>query len=374
MKRERERVMTVSERLTRWRGLLSPQEPWFDLVYLAFFFFRWFWRPPTVEEAALSLAALGVFLVGYVVAMRRRDWTVLVAAGLSVLLGLWLSQTNFGGAVLIVFAAPMIARLPDPRLRAPALIAYGPTVLLLGLATGQAWYFLLAVFFLAGVAALSAGAAARRAEREAGEETRRIAAEFAVAEAERGRIARDLHDLLGHSLSVIALKADLAQRLADSDPDKAAAEIASIQEISRKALSEVREAVSGLRERRLAEALGEAAERLREAGLEVSLEVDEIDLSPEIAQAFAMMAREASTNILRHAGAQRVAMVLRRTAEGVELRIRDDGAGGADPLGGGLSAMRRRLADIGAELQVGEGENGRGVELAGLWPAESGLR
>jgi two-component system sensor histidine kinase DesK len=367
-------MITLSERLTRWRGFLSPREPWIDLVYLGFFFFRWLWTPPTLEEAAFSLAALGVFLVGYVVSMRRRDWTVLVAAGASVLIGFWLVQSNFGGAVLIVFAAPMIARLPDQRLRAPALIGYGPLVLVLGLATGLAWYLLLAIFFLAGVSALSAGAAARRAEGEAAEETRRVAAEFAAAEAERGRIARDLHDLLGHSLSVIALKADLAQRLSESAPEKAAAEIASIQEISRKALAEVREAVSGLRDWRLVEALGEAAERLREAGLEVSLEVDEIDLSPEIAQAFSMMAREASTNILRHAGAQRVAMVLRRTAEGVELRIRDDGAGGADPLGGGLSAMRRRLADIGAELQVGEGEDGRGVELAGLWPAEAGLR
>ena len=290
--------MRGSDRIDRWRGLLSPQKPWLDLIYLGFFFFRWFWRPPTLEEAALSFAALGLFLAGYVLSMRRRDWTILIAAGLGVGLGFWLAQSNFGGAVLIVFAAPMIARLPDPRLRDPALIALGPIVLAGWLASGQSGWFLLALCFLGGIGGLSAWAAARRSEREESEEARRIAAEFAAAEAERGRIARDLHDLLGHSLSVISLKADLALRLQDSDPDRARSELASIQEVSRTALAEVREAVSGLRERRLAEALAEAAARLREAGLQVSLDADEIDLSPEIAKAFSMMAREASTNIL----------------------------------------------------------------------------
>ncbi len=328
------------------KTLFTTKKPWLDLVYLGCFFLAWFVDPPNTTEIALSLGALVGFVALYVFTMRRMDWTVLVASGLAVCLGLAMAAMNFGSAVFIVFAAPMIARLPDTRLRVPALIVLGPAGVLGCVLIGAPWYFTLAVVVLSALSGLTASSAARRAESELEAEDRQARAAAAAVEAERSRISKDLHDLLGHSLSVISLKADLAARLFEQKPDMARQEIEAIQTISRDALSEVRDAVSGLRDRSLQSELKSVIAALESAGIEVLVQGELPALSGEPEAALVMVLREASTNILRHAQASRVEIAFVREAGRHRISVRDNGRGGRPAEGNGLSGMRERVEAV----------------------------
>lgn len=360
--------MTFSDRA---RDLFSTRRPWLDLVYLSFFFFHWTIAPPDLVEAGLGFGALGLFIGVYIFTMRRLDWTVLIGAGLGITLALALAAQNWSAAVFMVFSAPMIARMPDPALRTPALVILGPVIILASWLSGVPWWWIAAVLVLAALSALSAGAAARRAEREADAEDREAEASRMGAEAERARIARDLHDLLGHTLSVITLKADLAVRLFEQDPARARAELDSIQSISRDALGEVREAVTGLKARSLKAAWEETRARLREAGLTVEGDYTDVPLDTETEPALAMALREGVTNILRHSGAKTVHVTLAHNAEAVTLSLDDDGIGGAIRAGGGLSGLTERLAAVGGRLDIEQPGNG-GTRLRASVPAASG--
>jgi len=181
--------------------------------------------------------------------------------------------------------------------------------------------------------------------------------------AERERIARDLHDLLGHSLSVIALKAELARRLIERDPARARLEIEGVEAAAREALSETRRAVVGMRAAGLAPELARAKWVLLGADVQVNFVGDaELRLPPQVETVVALALREAVTNILRHAKAQHCEIRLEKTATQVILLVRDDGVGTPAPHGNGLTGMAERAASLNGSLQV-RARLGGGTEL-----------
>ncbi len=170
-----------------------------------------------------------------------------------------------------------------------------------------------------------------------------------AAETERSRIARDLHDLLGHSLTTITVKAALARRLADLDPARAAAEIAEVEELSRRSLADVRAAVAGYRDVSLAGELASGREVLRAAGIDAVFPgaVDVVD--PRYAELFGWAVREAVTNVVRHSRAGRCTITL-----GPDwIEVVDDGRGSAAGSGSGLAGLRERAAAVGATVSAG---------------------
>jgi two-component system sensor histidine kinase DesK len=185
-----------------------------------------------------------------------------------------------------------------------------------------------------------------------------------AAENERFRIARDLHDLLGHSLTTITVKAGLAARLGDTDPARARQEIAEVETLARQTLGDVRAAVANYRDMTLAGELATGRQLLRAVGITADLPraVDMVD--PAHQELFGWVVREGLTNIVRHAHASSCA--IRLSASGVE--ITDDGVGGAAPPGNGLSGLRERVAASGGVVDAGPLEP-RGwrlrVQLAG---------
>ncbi len=186
---------------------------------------------------------------------------------------------------------------------------------------------------------------------EALEDARAEVARLA-AEGERTRIARDLHDLLGHSLTTITVKSALAHRLAERDPARAAVEIAEVEELARRTLTDVRAAVAGYREVTLANELAAAREVLRAAGISAVIPGAVDSVSQECGQLFAWVVREAVTNVVRHSRARRCE--IRISAGSVE--ILDDGIGGSAVTprqGNGLIGLAERVQDAGALLQVG---------------------
>jgi two-component system sensor histidine kinase DesK len=210
----------------------------------------------------------------------------------------------------------------------------------------------------------------------AGEKLRRADAEIEhlAKIAERERIARDLHDLLGHTLSLITLKAELARKLVDRDPQRAKQEMLDVEHTSRAALADVREAISGYRGEGIAAELIRARKTLETAGITVDCEFDQLPLTPAQETVLALALREAVTNVVRHAQAQRCKVKLQREKDVCTLEIADNGRGAEGPEGNGLRGMRERLEAIGGSLQRQTNAGTRLVIHLPLAPVASALR
>ncbi len=190
---------------------------------------------------------------------------------------------------------------------------------------------------------------------------RKDMAELAVQE-ERNRFARDLHDILGHSLTVITVKAELAGKLMAANPERAAAEVADVESLARAALADVRAAVAGYRELSLAGELVSARTALQAAEIKADLPTTVDEVPEENRELFAWVVREGVTNVIRHSGAKRC--TIRLTA--AQIEVLDDGKGptpGGGASGHGLVGLRERADQAGAGVQVGEAPGG-GFRLA----------
>jgi two-component system, NarL family, sensor histidine kinase DesK len=174
-------------------------------------------------------------------------------------------------------------------------------------------------------------------------------ARLAVGE-ERLRFARDLHDLLGHSLSVIALKSELAGRLIKTTPGLAAHEVEDIEKVARDALKEVREVVAGYRQPTLAAELAGAHEALAAAGIEFSVDQDRVALPPAVEAVLAWTVREGVTNVMRHSQAKRCAIRIDNKDGRATVDVVDDGRGGLPEAGSGLSGLQERVLERGGTL------------------------
>ncbi|MDL4818284.1 sensor histidine kinase [Actinomadura opuntiae] len=196
-------------------------------------------------------------------------------------------------------------------------------------------------------------------------EARSEVARLAAAD-ERLRIARDLHDLLGHSLSLIVLKSELARRLDEKDHARAMAEVSDIESVARQSLADVRAAISGYRRRDLAEELDGARAVLAAAETEAVVRTPGAPLPDRVDGLFGWAVREGVTNIVRHARARRVTITVGRADGVATLEIVDDGCGKAPEghaPGHGLAGLAERVADAGGTVSAGPLDGG-GFRLA----------
>ena len=175
----------------------------------------------------------------------------------------------------------------------------------------------------------------------------RLGLELATSEG-REAVARDVHDLIGHSLTVVKLKAQLARRLIDTDPERAKAELAAIESLTAEAIAGVRATVAGARAASLTEQLSASADALRSAGVTPVVDGDPGALSPAQGLTASWILREATTNILRHADASTVTVSVRPGM----LAVQDDGRGAGEQEGNGVRGMRERAAAAGARFEL----------------------
>ncbi|MFD9171764.1 histidine kinase [Streptomyces diastaticus] len=201
--------------------------------------------------------------------------------------------------------------------------------------------------------------------------TRQELARTAV-ERERLRFSRDLHDLLGHTLSVVVVKAEAARRLVPHDAEAAGVQMRDIEEVGRHALTEVREAVSGYREESVGAEIERARSLLETAGIAVWVDREGPPLPPRAEALLSWVVWEAATNVVRHSGASRCRFAVSMAADGTaRLRVTDDGRGEQEPdgaTGSGLAGLAERLGSSGGRLRTGPGPDGRGFTVVAELP------
>ncbi len=348
------------EWLQRLHRRLLPDDPgigwtpYLWLVYLSFFFIRYFFVVPTAGEVVAIIATLVVFLVLYFNGYWKRGWALVPnIAGIALIGTVW-AATNEGAGVFFIYAASFAGWIGPPSRAAFAVgIVLSWAGITAGLVQPHPTFWVPALLFgsLIGMVNIYYAGQQRKsaALRLSQEEVRTLA-----QVAERERISRDLHDLLGHTLSVIALKAELAGKLIDRDPGRAAEEIREVERVSRSALAQVRDAVTGFRQRGLAGELEHARVALKAAAVELTVDGEPPRMPPELEAVVALVLREAVTNVIRHAQANHCRILLRAEAGELMLEVKDDGRGAPQATGGGIDGMRTRIAEVGGRFEIAE--------------------
>jgi two-component system sensor histidine kinase DesK len=343
-------------------------EPFAWLIYsLPYLFTSLYARIDALEKAGhagLYAAFLALYLGGHLMRGPRILWLV---AGLDAI-AVAGSLRNPSAACFFIYGSAIIANGFPPRRAMQVLAAQ----VLIGAAASAAlgmewWYYMASVVISALIGAVTIQAAAK----EAGDAKLRLAQdeiERIAKLAERERIARDLHDLLGHTLSVVVLKSELAQKLLARDPPRALQEMAEVERISRQGLAEVREAITGYRSSGLAAEIETVRDTLTAAGIEATIEGRPAPLTPAQETALSLALREAATNVIRHAAATRCHIRFYAQDGSALMEVQDDGRGGEAPFGNGLTGMRERIQALGGAL-LREGD--RGTRLLIRLPLEN---
>ena len=361
--------------------------PFVWLIYLSAYLIYPFW----VGSRALVWAVDAVGLVAFLALYFRGFWVdgarrLPIIGGLAVL-GAALAPINPGALTFFIYASAFIGGACAGR--SAALWVIGLTVagvsIAATLALVQGWrtplepMLIVSVILMTpiiGFVNLHYNETRQRdaALRLAQDEIARLA-----TRAERDRIAGDLHDLLGHTLSVIVLKSGLASKLMARDTARAAVEIADVERNSRDALAEVRRAVQGFRATTLSDELVRARGVLATAGIEVAMSTavvpasgHVVDLSPQVEHAAALILRESITNVIRHSRATRCRIDVARAGAMLTLEVADDGVGGPAAEGSGTEGMRARAREIGGALDR-DGRRGMLIRLTAPWTPPASL-
>jgi len=340
--------------------------PYLWLVWLGFFFIPWGVQSTSAATKIATVVAIALFLPFYFRYYRARGaerWWII---GIIAALGCALTLFNGAGGGLLIYAGAFAGYSLRPRLAvvvlaALAIVAIGEYATL-GYPLMQ-WVWAPVVIVMIGLANLWGAERHRQscALRRSQDEVKRLA-----ATAERERIGRDLHDLLGHTLTLITVKAELAAKLAERDMIGAAREIREVERISREALQQVREAVGGYRTGGFTSELANARATLTATNIDLTEKTDSRVLSDTQDSLLAMVLREAVTNVVRHSGARHCRIELEGHDHDIRLLVADDGHGGKVHEGNGLKGMRERLQAVSGQLDIASGDEG--TRLAILVP------
>ena len=350
---------------TRLRG--NSWRNWFAydhtvwLVFLGFWVLQPYMEHPPLRTWLWLFLALALFIPLYLFSHagpRRFRWAGVLGMFVLAMVYVPFNQSAWG---IYIFIA---ASLPEISESANAVI--GLLLLQCGAIVTQSWLFHLSPWTWSmglGFTLLIGMNRLRMEQKHRADAKLRMAheeIERLAKTAERERIARDMHDVLGHSLSLIVLKSELAGRLFDSQPSRAALEIAEIETAARQALAEVRKTITGYRSEGFASELTRAAQVLKTAGVRLNKPAKAPYLTPRHEATLSFVLREAVTNIVRHADASECSIEVFTGQDLTRLVIADDGRGDIRQEGNGLRGMRERVQELGGSLSL---ESSRGTRL-----------
>jgi len=344
-------------KLKPWRTIFRDRDhgwsPLLWVVYLGFFYIDPVLSHASARIWAFDIAGGVAFIFLYFGLFALVNPNFYIHIGGMVLLGIAFMPINSGACTFFIFAAAMLPFCVDTRTAAVVgLFTVGAVGAIEGLVLHiNGWTLFYSALFPIIIGAGNTFFAERnrmnRKLRKANEEIEHLA-----KVAERERIARDLHDVLGHTLSVITLKSELAGKLIERDPERAGKEIREVEQISRQALSDVRDAIRGYRSKGLAAELAQAKSTLETAGLSVQCDAATTMQLPAMQESVLSLAvREAVTNVVRHARASSCRLRIEQQNGSCRLEIADDGQGFVTMEGNGLRGMRERVEMLGGTLE-----------------------
>ncbi len=331
------------------KGLGWLQYVW--LVYLAGIPIELAGRHASLQQWTIALLGVAVFLPIYLAGYRltgRRLYAVIAALAV---LGMVFSPMLDSAVVYFIYAASFIGfafpsafgyRILFGYALLVAAYCYGVHVAPSALISGIVFSALVGAVCIRQAEYIVANCELLRAR----EEVERMA-----QVAERERIARDLHDVLGHTLSLIVIKSELASKLAERGDERAAVEIRDVEKIARESLAELREALSGYRAAGIAAEVERARSTLESAGIAVDYAGEELRLPAAQETVLSLALREGVTNVVRHARATTCRLRLAQLPELCRLEIADDGTGGGEREGMGLLGMRERVEALGGHVR-----------------------
>ena len=346
-------------KVSAWFPARYGKTPLIWSFFLVMFVWEYFRRPPGLLESLMLLLTFFVFFPIYILSFWFRDWRIAVCV--FSLLGMGLAWANFnpaGGSCLLIFAACICARFYQLKhqimLIFTCIICVAIAVLL--------WHLPTSFWVSAAVFSIPSALGAIIGEVEMNHSAKLLRkqeeVEHLAALAERERISRDMHDLLGHSLSLISLKAELARKLFERDPVAAKQEIIDVEQAAREALSQVRAAVLGYRETGFLHELRGAKNVFSSMQIQLDCQVDEALTMPmAVENILALALREATTNIIRHSRATACTFSLKKLGRHVHFHISDNGFVNLNELpkltlGNGLLGMQERVHALDGHIEM----------------------
>ncbi|MEO1319626.1 MAG: sensor histidine kinase [Pseudomonadota bacterium] len=345
----------------------SGRKGWlaFNLIYLAIFFTGWIWQPPGRDDIIAAAIAIAVFLPLYFHAYEgSTPRFVLNAAAME---GIAWAMSPFAGihGVFHVYACVQCA-FQRPKRRALLLIlAFSLAYAAFGILFIKPWFVVGFDLMFGAIIGAACTGAADGIERERMLRRSRVLERQRATLAERERIAHDLHDLLGQTLTTVALKAEVAAKLIDRDPARAKAEFEDVAGTARKALGEIRAAVYDMTATSVENEIALARQALDAAGVTLDVTSDLPPLAPPVGKALGLTIREATTNIVRHSGADAARIEIGQDGGELSLTVADNGHGGSDgpSEGSGLAGLRKRVAALGGQTNI-EREGGMRIRIS----------
>jgi len=328
------------------------ERPEFYLAYLAFYFFPWLFKAPTMHDVIAACVAIAVFIPIYFHGFKQTGIKSLPHVAAMSLVGFAVSPFFGSHGVFHIYAMVQAGYLRPERTAWITVIVLSIIYSIFALLTQQDWWDFFFPLFMGLMVTIATISAAGRIEQTQQLQRTRELDQHLAAVGERERIAQDLHDLLGQTLTMVALKSDVATKLFDSKPKQAKQELNEIRDAARGALKDVREAVAGMNRTTINAELKRATQILASANIKLSLSGNVPNLKPEVDQVLGLAVREAMTNIARHSQAKRARFEVINDETFLTVVIEDDGDNDTLTEGSGLKGLRKRVDEIGGIIKI----------------------
>ncbi len=344
--------------------------PEFYLVYLVFYFVPWIFRAPALIDILVAIASIVVFIPIYFRACAKMTKDYIPHMLVMELIAFATMPFHGMSGTFHIYAACQAGFQQDKRVAILFLCSLTVVWILFSMLMQRHISEIGFVSFIAIISAIGCMGSAEQILFGQSMKRNRVLDQQLAAVAERERIARDLHDLLGHTLTMVSLKSEVAEKLIENNPDRALMEIREIREASRSALKDVRQTIAGMVETSLTLEVSHAQKALSAADIEFELVGIVPSLPHRVSMAAGLAVREAVTNIIRHSQAKSACLEIHQDDEIINITVRDNGLGSDQPEGNGLSGLRQRIENLGGRVSI---LSEKGMALTMSVPAKSQL-
>jgi len=324
----------------------------FNLVYLGFYFLPWFFKAPSYQDVIAATIAIGVFVPIFIHGFHQSGLSCLRYVAATSLIGFAVSPFFGTHGIFHIYAMSQLGNMRPER--TAWISAVGLTIVfsVFALLTQMTWWDFGFPILMGIVTMISMISQSDRVEQNELLERSIDLEQHLATLAERERIAQDLHDLLGQTLTMVSLKSELAERLLDEKPSMAKQELSEIRDATKTALRDMRQAVTGMNSTTLKAELQQAKRVLSAANIALTVRGDIPSFNAEVDNELGLSVREAMTNVVRHSLAKKATFNILQVDDNVIIDVEDDGNAGLIVEGSGLSGLIKRIQKLGGTAHL----------------------